>query len=310
MVHRRSAKRSAIASLALATALAAITAARAQGRLAEAGLGSTCAPQSSVEVAVRGVGIHLDIALTDGRMLRLRGLRAPRGTRTWPELAAMARAALDGWITGSRVLAEIAPGPADRWGRHAARLWLPPASGQDNSSPGDSKPTSSKPTSSKQRKSGAGTGEPVGPGLIEAGWAQVDPETAPQACLRDYFRRENAARQAKLGLWSDASYQPVPATDLKALTDRAGSLAMAEGTVISVNQWKMLTFLNFSRRYSDSLSVMLTRRARQSFEQAGIRPESLKDKRVRVRGLLELSNGKKRSPRMRLQSPRFIEILP
>lgn len=146
--------------------------------------------------------------------------------------------------------------------------------------------------------------------MIAAGWAQVDPETAPQACLRDYFRRENAARQSKLGLWSDASYQPVPATDLKALIDRAGSLAMAEGTVISVNKLKTLTFLNFSRRYSDSLSVMLTRRARQSFEQAGIRPESLKDKHVRVRGLLELSNGKKRSPRMRLRSPRFIEILP
>jgi hypothetical protein len=278
--------------------LAAVASARAESSIA-----GSCTPQASVEVAIRAVSIHLDVVLADGRTLRLRGLRAPRGTANWPELAAMARSALDGWITGSRLLADIAAGPADRWGRHAALLWLLPGSGASSSG-------ANKSTSGPSRPEKAEIGEAVGPGLIEAGWAQVDPETAPQPCLSDYFRRENAARQSKLGLWSDAAYQPVPATDLEGLTRRTGSLAMVEGTVVSVNRWKTLTFLNFSRRYSDSLSVLLSRRARKTFEQAGIRPESLKDKRVRVRGLLERSNGKRPSPRIRVQSPGSIEILP
>ncbi|MCC2098095.1 MAG: thermonuclease family protein [Hyphomicrobiales bacterium] len=239
----------------------------------------SCPPQTPETVTVRSVDPHLDIVLTDGRRLRLMGIRPPRGTSGWPGLSAMAQGALAGWIVGSPVRAEITAGPADRWGRLAARLWL-------------------------------ADGVAVGPGLIDAGWAVTDTITAPKLCLKAYLTLEESARQAKLGLWSDDSYRPIGASDLPALTARTGSLVLAEGTVLSVNRWKSLTFLNFSRRYSQGLAVMLTRRSRQAFEQSGMPPESLKGKRVRVRGLLERSNGRSRSPRMRLQTPSAIEILP
>lgn len=230
-------------------------------------------------VRIVSVDPHMAIVVDGGRVLRLRGLRPPPGTAGWPELAAMARGALTGWIEGQAVAAAIEKGPADRWGRLLADMTF--------AEPGQ-----------EQHRSVAG-------GLLEAGWGLADPETATAACLGQFLKLEDAARQAGLGLWADPHYKPVPATDAAALRARAGQYTLVEGKVLDVRQWRKLTFVNFARRRGEGLSLLATERGLRQFEQSGPPLRDLVGKTVRLRGLLEDRNG----PRMRLPVRAAIEIL-
>lgn len=236
------------------------------------------------------VSAHMDIVLADQRTLKIRGLRSPRGTKQWPELAQMARLALSGWIKDNQVIAHIATGKPDRWGRHLAALWVIPGK-QEQTTPS------------------AKTNHPVGPGLIEAGWAITDPGSIEKACLAQYLALEDSARKAGLGLWSDQFYRPLAALDIEPLKQKAGEIILAIGQVEAVRRWKTLTFINFSKSRGKGLGLMLTRRARKAFQRQKLRPESLKGKRIRVRGLLELSRGRFKTPRISVPGPHMIEIL-
>ena len=251
---------------------------------------TACHDAASEPVTIRAVSIHLDVTLTDGRVLRMRGIRAPRGTKDWPGLAAMARFALDGWVTGKKIYAAIAAGPADRWGRQSAQLWQP-----------------ADPTGKDTDASGRTA---IGPGLIAAGWAFADPLTLHQACRASYLKMEAQARKQKLGLWSDPWYGPLDPHDIKTLELRAGQTVIAEGVVKQVRRWKSLQFINFGDRKNKALGLMLTRRAQRAFKAGDVKPDSLKGRRLRVRGLLEPASRPGLSPRIRLNGPQNIELLP
>ncbi|MGE3646396.1 MAG: thermonuclease family protein [Beijerinckiaceae bacterium] len=218
------------------------------------------------------------VVLQDGRTLLLKGARLPRGTEQAPELAEMARLALSGWIAGQDLFARIDSGPPDRWGRNPARLWLSDT---------------------------AGAPAAIAAGLIEAGWALAAPETAEPACLPLHYRLELKARGANLGLWSDAHYRPVEATDMDKLHARSGQYLIVEGKLVSARRWRTLTFLNFGTGRGKGLSASISARARKAFEAAGQAPESLAGKRLRLRGLLEIRNG----ARMAISGPQFVEVI-
>ncbi len=230
-------------------------------------------------IKIASVNAHMDVAIAGGRILRLRGLRPPRGTKDWPELAAMAREALAGWISTETVRARIDKGPADRWGRLSADLFA--------AVPGKSRPAD------------------VTAGLIEAGWALADPETLSGPCLRPYLALEDKARRAGLGLWADARYKIVQAIDVAGLKARAGEHVLVEGKVLSVRNWRNLTFVNFARRRGEGLSLLATARRLRAFEQSGTSLQSLTGKTIRLRGLVEDRNG----PRMVLPVRAAVELV-
>jgi endonuclease YncB( thermonuclease family) len=261
--------------------LVAVAAAVAKAEVKTPG---TCPGARGETVQVRSVTHQLDVVLVDKRTLRIRGLRAPGGTKLWPELAEMARFGLAGWIEGQSVQAEIDAGDEDRWGRRMARLWIAP---------------------------GTKNGRPIaiGPGLIEAGWAFANPGTISKPCRPEYLRRENIARAGRLGLWHSAYYTPLNALDVEALNRRTGEIVLAEGQVLDVRSWKSLVFVNFSKQRGKGLGLMLTSRVQRDFLAEGIKPDSLKGRTIRVRGLLEPGSGPNPAPRIRLTGPASVEFL-
>lgn len=241
---------------------------------------AACNKAEAAEVTIKSVNIHQEISLTDGRLLQLAGIVAPRGTKAWPDLPEMARIAMAGWIRGQTLQVHIRQGPADRWGRNLARLVAP-----DSARP-------------PQLRS-------VAANMIESGWALVKPATAEPVCLGYFYKLEEAARTNKLGLWSDAFYRVFRGREPEGLASRAGQAVIVEGVVLSVRRWRSLTFFNFGRRRRDNVSVLMSKRARSRFERAKKAPESFKGRRIRIRGVLEMRGG----PRLRAYNPHFIEIL-
>lgn len=241
---------------------------------------ASCLAGDGEPVEVIAVNPYLDVELSDGRWLRISGMTPPRGTKKWPGLAAAAREALAGWIVGAPVLATIGSAEKDRWGRYAARIIM--VTGGVSAAKGD-----------------------IAGGLIEAGWALVDPAGAPSDCLPWLLALESKARDKRIGLWSDPDYRPVEATAVKVLAERAGSWILVEGKVVDVRPWRSVVFVNFARQRREGLSVMLTRRAVAAFQAAGIDPKAYAGRRLLVRGIPVLHNG----PRITVSGPQFIEIL-
>ena len=273
--------RDALAGPVLALAVFCCLAPAAAGVAARAETKARPCPDGHGEpVKAVSVDPHLDVELADGRRLKLLGLTPPRGTRDWPELAEMARGALAGWIVGAPALAAIQAGPKDRWGRNRARLFVSPGA------------------------SPAG-GRSVVAGLVEAGWGIVAPQSAVAGCLPDLLALEDKARRQRLGLWSDAWHRPVAALDVANLKARTGTFAIVEGAVLDVRPWRSVVFINFARRRTEGISLMLTRRGLVAFRKASVDPAGYKGRRVRVRGVPVLRKGL----RMTIAGPEFIEIL-
>jgi len=241
-------------------------------------------PAKTEKLMVRKGTLALDVADGDGRILRLKGIRPPYGSGDWSELDVMARYAPAGWIEGQGVLAEIETGDRDRWGRRLARLWLV------NRKPGESP-------------------KAVASGLLASGWALADPLTIGSECRKFYLVQEQRARTSKDGLWSNPWYTPLDVLNIAGLNLRAGETVIAKGQVRDVRRWKSLIFINFSKKRGKGLGLMLTRRAQRTFAAAGIKPDSLKLRKLRVRGLLEPARRPGLAPRIRLSGPEAIEFL-
>jgi hypothetical protein len=62
--------------------------------------------------------------------------------------------------------------------------------------------------------------------------------------------------------------------------------------------------VNFGRRWSQALTVTISKRQERMFAGAGLPPKTLENRRVRVRGWIEIRNG----PRIALSRPEQIEI--
>jgi hypothetical protein len=62
--------------------------------------------------------------------------------------------------------------------------------------------------------------------------------------------------------------------------------------------------MNFGRRWSEALTVTMSKRNERTFVAAGIEPRRLENRVVRVRGFIEERNG----PRIEATRPEQIEI--
>jgi hypothetical protein len=115
----------------------------------------------------------------------------------------------------------------------------------------------------------------------------VGDRVGSRACAADLLKRENTARTAKLGLWSDPYYEVLDAETPTDVLAHRGRFALVEGRVLSVRESGATIYVNFGRRWSEDFTVTVLRRNERNFAAAGLDLKSLEGRRVRVQGWIE-----------------------
>jgi hypothetical protein len=141
--------------------------------------------------------------------------------------------------------------------------------------------------------------------LVGAGLAQVSSRVGDAACARTLFAAEQAARDAKLGLWADPYYVMNKAEDRADVLKGRGRFALVEGKVLSVRESGGTIYVNFGRRWSEDFTVTIAKRNEKAFTAAGLEPKKLAGRRVRIRGWVEQRGG----PWVDAARPEQIEVL-
>jgi len=202
--------------------------------------------------------------------IRLAELDAPD-----PELS---RDALAEWAEGRPVRLSYAGQMRDRYGRALAQVHVTGADGRE--------------TWLQAR-------------LVETGAARVLSHADNHAAARDLLVLEGHARAAGRGLWSDPAHA-VRDTHPDALAQDIGSVQVVEGRVIEATQLRSgRIYLNFGADYRTDFTVMIEADDAPAFETAGLTPDALETRRIRVRGWIEDENG----PMIRIDHPERIEVL-
>ncbi|MDQ2954573.1 MAG: hypothetical protein M3R18_06525 [Pseudomonadota bacterium] len=136
-----------------------------------------------------------------------------------------------------------------------------------------------------------GAESPVQHSLLLQGHAFAAARPDNRACHAELLAREKVARDAKLGLWADPVYAMRRAESGAALLAARGRFAVIEGKVFSVRESGGTIYVNFGRRWAQSLTVTIRKRDARQFAAAGIEPKKLEGRLVRVRGFIEERNG-------------------
>jgi len=140
--------------------------------------------------------------------------------------------------------------------------------------------------------------------LVAAGLARVRPASGEAGCARLLLAIETGARRARRGLWASPAFAVRTADDPSLLT-RSGLYEVIEGRVVSVARGLRLAFIDFGRDFRRDFTVMVPIAIIGDLAAAGLPLESLRGRRVRVRGLVEESGG----PAIRLADPVELELV-
>ena len=140
--------------------------------------------------------------------------------------------------------------------------------------------------------------------LLARGHARVATQIGDPACAAELLSRERVARTSKLGLWSEPYYDVIEARNAPQLLAARGRFSLVEGKVLSVRESGGTIYLNFGRRWSEALTVTISKRHERIFSGAGILPKRLESRMVRIRGWIEERNG----PRIEASRPEQIEV--
>ncbi|ACK50326.1 nuclease (SNase domain protein) [Methylocella silvestris BL2] len=230
---------------------------------------------------VKSVDERLELTLDDGRRLKIAGLDPPRPTPGAPELDIETGQKLGAWLSGKAVIFRPVFTAPDRWGRINAEVFAP--AGEDDGSP----PIS------------------VAGAALDAGLARFESGAAGRRCRAFLLAAEGAARAAALGLWGDPYYAVIAASDRASFAEKTGTSVIVEGRVARVEEDKFRTLLLFGERRGWDFSVTILQRNRKLFTAAGLDVSTLKDKTVRVRGLLDMRFG----PQIEIERPDEIEAM-
>jgi endonuclease YncB( thermonuclease family) len=230
---------------------------------------SPCASGPTIAGRVANVIDGRSFVLDDGREVRIVALEVPADSVT----GHAARNLLDTALSGRTV--ELRPaGPPDRYGRIVAHVYPKPG------------------------------GPSAAHLMLARGYARVGAQTENAACAADLLSQERVARGGRLGLWSDPDYAIVDATNLTGLVAARGRFTLATGKVLSVRESRGTIFVNFGRRWTQALTVTISKRQERMFTAAGLAPKGLEHRDVRVRGWVEIRNG----PRIQASRPEQIEM--
>ena len=130
-------------------------------------------------------------------------------------------------------------------------------------------------------------------------------EIGDPACRAELLSQERVARTAKIGLWGDPQYAIIQAGNLAGLLAGRGRFAVVEGKVLSVRESGGTIYVNFGRRWSQALTVTISKGQERILTGAGREPRALENRRVRVRGWIEVRTG----PRIEASRPEQIEFV-
>jgi endonuclease YncB( thermonuclease family) len=218
--------------------------------------------------------------MTDGREVRVAGIEVPPAPAAAEPLTprtsagAAARAALEAILLGQSIELRGREHITDRYGRTVAfveRVGGPVAAAAE---------------------------------MLALGQAQVAAQVGDTACAVELLSRERVARAAKLGLWAEPYYEVMEARNGSQLLAARGHFTLVEGKVLSVRESGGTIYLNFGRRWSEALTVTISKRQERTFTGAGMPPKQLANRAVRVRGWIEERNG----PRIEANRPEQIEV--
>jgi endonuclease YncB( thermonuclease family) len=231
-------------------------------------------PAGMVEVA--SIDGRLDVALADGRMIRLAGLDLPSVDRAPPEIAKAARDDLAGLLVGKQAeLFALASG-SDRWGRILADLGVPDASGGESS---------------------------AASALLSGGYARVRPEFETRGCAAARLALEDQARRSGLGVWRDAAFAVLPADDGRRLRQYDGHFVVVEGRVRRVGFGRSRLYLDLGPRGAGTIVVQ--RRLEPILARSGNPVSAWVGETIRARGAIDGRFG----PRIEVSDPAMIEFV-
>jgi len=140
--------------------------------------------------------------------------------------------------------------------------------------------------------------------MLALGHARVAAQVGDTACAVELLSRERVARAGKLGLWAEPYYEVIEARHGSQLLAARGHFTLVEGRVLSVRESGGTIYLNFGRRWSEALTVTISKRQERIFTVAGMPLKQLTNRAVRVRGWIEERNG----PRIEANRPEQIEV--
>jgi endonuclease YncB( thermonuclease family) len=266
-----------LAMAVLAAGLAVTAANRATAQTATAADGCAFPVIGTGEVAAVTDG--RSFVLTDGREIRLADIEVPplpASDGAGSDIARAARTALAALVAGQSVELRQHAAATDRYGRIVAHAAI---------SIGDRR-------------------RPVAEEMLARGFARVAAETETQGCAAILHGRESEARRQSLGLWAEPYYSLVEAGNSQRLLAARGHFTLAEGKILSVRESGGVIYLNFGRRWSEALTVTISKRRESIFTAAGLQPKKLENRRIRVRGWVEERSG----PRIEAVRPEQIEL--
>jgi endonuclease YncB( thermonuclease family) len=151
----------------------------------------------------------------------------------------------------------------------------------------------------------ADTDQTVQAALIERGHALASPLLDDNECFKVLLAAENTARVRNAGLWAGDSATKKAESPAE-IAAREGQFVVVEGTVMSVREAGATIYVNFGRRWSRDFTVTIPRRLAKTFQAAETSPQSLENKRIRVRGWVEMRGS---AARLRATRPQQIEVL-
>jgi len=227
-------------------------------------------------VEVVSVDERLDLALADGRIVRLGGIDAPSRYRGSPELAEAARDKLSDLVAGRPAELLLLASGTDRWGRIVADLAL---------------------TTGEAGEFSAATA------LLQAGYARVRPEFDTRGCASARLETEEEARRAGLGLWRDPAFAVAPAADGRRLRKFDGQFVVVEGRVRRVGFGRSRLYLDLGPR--GGATIVVERRLQPILVRSGNPVDALVGQTIRARGALDDRFG----PRIDVSDPAMIEIV-
>ncbi|HEX8568809.1 MAG TPA: thermonuclease family protein [Caulobacteraceae bacterium] len=134
--------------------------------------------------------------------------------------------------------------------------------------------------------------------LLKSGAARVRTWPDNRALAAEMLRIEAGARLKERGLWAEPAYQ----VRLPKEAEAARGLTLVEGRVTAAEDG----YSGVSLELGDALEVEVPGRALQDFRAAGVEPERLEGRLVRVRGWLRRARG---APAIRADHPEQIELL-
>jgi len=230
------------------------------------------APAGIVHIAA--VDERLDLALDDGRVVRLAGLDA--SIYRDPKTREAAQAMLDARLVGQDAELRALAGGPDRWGRIPGDLSL--------------------------RKGAGERADSAAEALLAAGLARVRPEFETRFCSPARLALEDAARRQGVGVWADRDRAIVPSSDLTALRRLDGHFILIEGMVRRVGFGRSRIYLDLAPRGAPT--IVVPRKLEPALARAGLAVSGLNGRDVRARGVIDGRFGL----RLEVSDPAMIEL--